>query len=184
MNHGYSSGDSAGAPFDLNEKLGPWVVVAPQDDRLVAAQLGIMGERGAVARRLDAQRMGDPPELFCEFSRVLGFPSYFGHNWDALVDCLDDLHGDWHGNSDVAVVVDNADSLLVADFLPLFVSVLCQAAERANSAVDLDGDPLSRPAIALHFVLAVKEHEPRVFLEPLQKSGRSVIGLGRYVLVQ
>ena len=81
MNHGYSSGDSAGAPFDLNEKLGPWVVVAPQDDRLIAAQLGIMGERGAVARRLDAQRMGDPPELFCEFSRVLGFPSYFGHNW-------------------------------------------------------------------------------------------------------
>ncbi len=36
--------------------------------------------------------------------------------------------------------------------LRLFVSVLCQGAARANSAVDLDGDPLDRPAIVQHFV--------------------------------
>ncbi|MFH8613252.1 barstar family protein [Streptomyces sp. NPDC018029] len=43
---------------------------------------------------------------------------------------------------------------------PLFVSVLCQGADRANSAVDLDGDPLDRPAIAEHFVFEFNEFDP------------------------
>ncbi len=34
-------------------------------------------------------------ELFAAFQRDLGFPKWFGHNWDALVDAL----ADWHGHA-------------------------------------------------------------------------------------
>ncbi|MER7836710.1 hypothetical protein ABTY98_12530 [Streptomyces sp. NPDC096040] len=52
-----------------------------------------------------------------------------------------------------------ADLLLRTEHFPLFVSVLCQGADRANSAVDLDGDPLDRPAVAEHFVLDFREFD-------------------------
>jgi hypothetical protein len=184
MRDGSLSERSPVTPFDLNEKSGPWVVIARYGDQFLDAQLIRVQERGGVVWSLDAGSMGSPSALFTEFSRALSFPGYFGHNWDALVDCLDDLHGDWHGNRDVAVVIDRADSLLHVDYLPLFVSVLCQAAERANSSVDLDGEPMDRPAIALHFVLLARDNNPQSFLEPLMPSGRAVVNLQRYVTVE
>jgi len=53
-------------------------------------------------------------------------------------------------------VIHDADSMLNAEFLRTFASVLCQGADRANSDVDLDGDPLDRPAIVQHFIFLVE----------------------------
>jgi hypothetical protein len=63
-----------------------------------------------------------------------------------------DLRSGRGGGVGIAVVVHDADQLLAAGHFPLFVSVLCQGADRANSAVDLDGFPLDRPALSEHFV--------------------------------
>jgi RNAse (barnase) inhibitor barstar len=40
---------------------------------------------------LDGARMTEPQLLMQEFAKQLEFPDYFGHNWDALEDCLADL---------------------------------------------------------------------------------------------
>ncbi|MGW7647298.1 barstar family protein [Streptomyces bobili] len=40
--------------------------------------------------------------IFRTFAQELSFLGYFGHNWDALVDCLDDWPGPGHGNEDLA----------------------------------------------------------------------------------
>lgn len=45
------------------------------DDAIVEIRSGIRGEA----------------ELLSEIARALKFPDYFGHNWDAVDDCLGDL---------------------------------------------------------------------------------------------
>ncbi|MCX5236445.1 barstar family protein [Streptomyces prunicolor] len=137
--------------YDFTRRAEPWVVIAPQDDPLLARQLIALKEQGGLVFHLSAEELATPKGVFAAFARTLEFPGYFGHNWDAMVDCLDDLHGSWHGGRGIAVVIGDADLLLDAGHLRLFVSVLCQAAARANSAVDADGEPWDRPAIALHF---------------------------------
>lgn len=46
--------------------------------------------------------------FFAEVARVLDFPDYFGHNWDALVDCLRDV-------GPVEVIVAHAEHLLAGE---------------------------------------------------------------------
>jgi hypothetical protein len=40
---------------------------------------------------LDGRGLGGAQGLFDRCARVLAFPAWFGHNWDALADCLGDL---------------------------------------------------------------------------------------------
>ncbi|MEU7906415.1 barstar family protein [Actinoplanes sp. NPDC049118] len=40
---------------------------------------------------LDGSRMRDHDALFAEFASKLDFPDYFGMNWPALSDCLEDM---------------------------------------------------------------------------------------------
>ncbi|MEU6051144.1 barstar family protein [Streptomyces xanthochromogenes] len=93
-------------------------------------------------------------------------PGYFGHNWDALVDCLHDWHGPGRGNQDLAILIEHADDLLNSDFLGLFASVLAQAAWNSNLRLDSD-DELDewRQRIAQHFVLLLDHTAPAAFTE-------------------
>ena len=63
---------------------------------------------------LDGRRMRSPAGLFAEFARALRFPDYFGHNWDALDECLNDLN--WlmplSSHKPVVVLVADAEELL------------------------------------------------------------------------
>lgn len=40
---------------------------------------------------LDGRAVTGAAALFDRCAQVLGFPAWFGHNWDALADCLSDL---------------------------------------------------------------------------------------------
>lgn len=62
--------------------------------------------------------------LLKEIAAALEFPSWFGHNWDALEDCLSDLS--WHDAAGYLLVFDQAEP---GDELGVLIDVLRSSAE-------------------------------------------------------
>lgn len=67
--------------------------------------------------------------LFAEWAAGLGFPHWFGHNWDAFLDCMRMVSDDT--GHDVTIVVREAGELLAderPDVLAVLLTVLSQVA--------------------------------------------------------
>ncbi|WP_326589432.1 barstar family protein [Streptomyces sp. NBC_01294] len=150
----------------LTERRSPWVTFTSSADPWVAAAEAELRAGGGIVLRLDGEELHEKGCLYRAFARELGFPGYFGHNWDAMVDCLGDWHGPGHGKQDIAVLIDGADPLLGAEFLGDLVWTLCTGAWRANFMVDSDGEPHSYGSpFALHFVFLLDRVAPADFAE-------------------
>lgn len=59
---------------------------------------------------LDGDTITDKPTLLRACANGLAFPPYFGHNWDALADCLTDLS--WLDVPGYAILYDNPTPLI------------------------------------------------------------------------
>jgi hypothetical protein len=106
--------------------------------------------------------------LLAEFARALSFPDYFGHNWDALEECLADL--DWLPARGYVVVVTDADQVLTkpddVDDYETFIEILAEAGEawstKRSGSVAGEGTPF-------HTVLTLSEkqqHKRKNWLVP------------------
>jgi RNAse (barnase) inhibitor barstar len=76
---------------------------------------------------LDGAQARDKSSLMTAIARVLRFPDHFGHNWDALADCLDELH--WR-DQPMVLIIDHGDELLAdapGGEIDTFLSVLDEA---------------------------------------------------------
>ena len=74
-------------------------------------------------------RMRTKAGLFQEFAAALQFPYYFGNNWDALHDCLEDLQ--WLPADGYVLFLSDSAQLLAEDHnaVTILLQVLAQAAE-------------------------------------------------------
>jgi RNAse (barnase) inhibitor barstar len=97
-----------------------------------------------------------PANLFAEFARALGFPDYFGHNWDALEECLADL--EWLPAKGYILLITDAAHLLPDDEeeYETFLEVLRDAGEAWGSGQAGMG---ARQATPFHVLFAVSERE-------------------------
>lgn len=71
---------------------------------------------------IDGNKCKDRSDLFSEFARLLEFPSYFGHNWDALDECITDL--EWMPVRGYILLIKNADQLLSGDTQESYASFI------------------------------------------------------------
>jgi hypothetical protein len=69
-------------------------------------------------------RFGDKEALLRNFAAALGFPAWFGHNWDALEDCLGDLS--WSDAPGHVLLIEGARA---GDDLGILLDVLRSSAE-------------------------------------------------------
>ena len=136
----------------LNPKP-PWILWLGTRIRESLSTEELLAERGITARVLRGKRMRTKQDLFEEFALHLSLPDYFGRNWDALADCLEDL--EWLQGFAYAVVIDGANEVLLdepADQLNLFVQLIDRVAANWAEPVTL-GEDWDRPAIPFHWVL-------------------------------
>jgi RNAse (barnase) inhibitor barstar len=101
---------------------------------------------------IDAQQIKSKEELLEAFAETLSFPEYFGHNWDALEECIRDLT--WLPRTNFLLVFQHADSLLGlgAKELAVVISILGEAtfswkAEGIVFSVVLLGGPALAAAV-------------------------------------
>jgi RNAse (barnase) inhibitor barstar len=64
----------------------------------------------AVTRIIRGRSCQTSKDLFHEFSSALQFPYYFGENWDAFDECINDLS--WLNTHNIVIVITNAGILL------------------------------------------------------------------------
>lgn len=72
----------------------------------------LFSQLGFFTVRLDGAEIKNKAALLAALAAGLKFPSYFGHNWDALLDCLRSLP-DFVKAGGYAVVIDRSALLLV-----------------------------------------------------------------------
>jgi len=111
---------------------------------------------GFVSKVLRGGKCRTSGGLFAEFSRALNFPDYFGHNWDALEECLADL--EWLPAKGYVLLLTDAELVLSEDEedYATFLEVLSDAGEAWGSGQAGMG---SKKATPFHTVLAVSERE-------------------------
>ncbi|SFO38186.1 Barstar (barnase inhibitor) [Actinomadura madurae] len=77
--------------------------------------------------------------FFREAARALGFAAYFGHNWDAFLDCLRDLDRP-------TLTVSHADELL-ADESPHQLAILLEILSEQNLPATFATTPDRMPTL-------------------------------------
>lgn len=64
---------------------------------------------GCLVLRVDLAAARDKEQMLDAVGRALRFPEWFGHNWDALADCLADMG--WLPAEGYVVVLDHCDGI-------------------------------------------------------------------------
>jgi RNAse (barnase) inhibitor barstar len=111
---------------------------------------------GFVVRILKGTKCRTAAGLFTEFARGLDFPDYFGHNWDALEECLADL--EWLPAKGYVLLLTEAEQVLREDEegYETFLEVLSDAGETWASGQAGMG---SRRATPFHVLFAVSARQ-------------------------
>jgi RNAse (barnase) inhibitor barstar len=130
----------------------PWTTlfVLQPGQRLESA---VKSPEGFVRRVIRGSKCRSTAGLFTEVAEALEFPDYFGHNWDALEECLADL--EWLPGKGYVLCFSNAESILPDDEeeFATFLEVMSDAGELWAS-----GQAGQRPR-PFHAVLTVSEED-------------------------
>lgn len=138
----------------LQTPIAPWssLLVVPAG---TTASALVKAPAGFVLRVINGKKCATAAGLFTEFARALGFPDYFGHNWDAMEECLADL--EWLPAKGYVLLLTDAQAVLAddEDEYETLLEILSDAGEAWSKGQAGGGSK----AIAFHTLFAVSHHE-------------------------
>lgn len=112
------------------------------------------GAAGCLLLRIDLSTARNKEQLLSTLGEALRFPEWFGHNWDALSDCLLDMG--WLPATGYVIVLDHCDRIhrLAENDLAVLMQIFRQAAATWREdgipfwcLVDLQADIAELPAM-------------------------------------
>lgn len=140
----------------LQTPKAPWSSLLVVPPGTTAASL-VKAPAGFALRVINGKKCATPAGVFTEFARALEFPDYFGHNWDAMEECLADL--EWLPAKGYILLITDAQAVIPDDEeeYETLLEILSDAGE-AWSTGQAGG---STQAIPFHALFAVSEQERR-----------------------
>ena len=139
----------------LQSTKAPWTSLLTVTDGQPVKSL-IRSPARLALKVINGRHCKTPAALFTEFAQALEFPDYFGHNWDALEECLADL--EWLPAKGYILLITDAAHVLPDDEeeYETFLEVLRDAGEAWGSGQAGMG---ARRATPFHVLFAVSERE-------------------------
>ncbi|GAA2506634.1 hypothetical protein GCM10010406_49070 [Streptomyces thermolineatus] len=91
--------------------------------------------------RMDGSHMRTTQEIFEQYSKISGFPVYFGWNWDAFLECLRDFS--WAPSKGYLFIIDHAERLLQEEpeEMQTFFSCIREAGRHWGESLSVVNDP-------------------------------------------
>jgi hypothetical protein len=133
---------------------------------------------GSPARVLRGSKMTTLDGFFSEVGAALQLPAYFGENWPALDECLNDLS--WlPGPAHVLIVTDGNMLFRDDEFdsLPTFLRLAESAGEAWAVPTDM-GQPWGHGSVPFHVVFQVPKAELKGWNRRLAATGRKAPAVG------
>ena len=104
---------------------------------------------------IDGKDCSNKKALLNTFSSKLKLPDYFGNNWDAFDECLNDL--EWLDSNQYVLFFKNFEETLTQDIdeLDVFLEIIEEAIKEWTLGVDYDIDRLPKP---FHFIIQANKN--------------------------
>jgi RNAse (barnase) inhibitor barstar len=142
----------------LQTPKAPWSSLLIVPPGTTAAAL-VKAPPGFVLRVVHGKKCETVSGLLDEFARAMEFPDYFGHNWDAMEECLADL--EWLPAKGYVVVIADAHAVLPKDEDEEDYETLLEILSDAGEAWSKGQAGGGVKAIAFHALFAVTSQEHR-----------------------
>jgi RNAse (barnase) inhibitor barstar len=141
----------------LQNATAPWSSLLIIPPGMTATAL-VKPPAGFALRVVQGKKCKTPAGLFNEFARALDFPDYFGHNWDALEECLADL--EWLPAKGYVLLVSDAQCVIPDDEeeYETLLEVLSDAGEAWSKAQTAEG---RRAPFHVFFAISQQEKTKR-----------------------
>ena len=132
--------------FKLKE---PYFHLLIGEKSLVSKLINSEDDTGII-RQIEGEKCGTLDNLFLEFARTFKFPDYFGNNWAAFDECLNDL--DWLSNDVYLLFLTDVDKVLTLseNSFNVFIETLSRSVKEWTEGRNYDSFPT--PPTPFHIV--------------------------------